>query len=85
MGYQKKVRWTVKQEMFILNNYKSMKDYQMANILGRSLKSVRHKRQRLELEKMSYGRGKLMTPDQVKREHNDDNQETSANENINLS
>ena len=82
MGYKRKIRWTAKQEMFILNNYKKMKDCQMAEILGRSLKSVRHKRQRLELEKMSYGKGVVMTPDQVASHGN--NKENSSNENSSM-
>lgn len=59
--YKKKNRWTYKQEQFIMNNYHEMKDEEMANALGRTLKSVRHKRQRLELEKISAGKGVLMT------------------------
>lgn len=53
----RKDRWTAKQKEFMLLNYKNMKDKDLASLLGRSIKSIRNKRQRLDCEKVSGGRG----------------------------
>ncbi len=62
MAYKRKDRWTAAQIQFILENYRTMKDNEMAFILGRSLKSVRHKRIRLSAEKASNGKGTFGLP-----------------------
>ena len=54
--YKSKPRWTHAQEQFLLDNYGTMKDEDIAVALGRSLKSVRRKREQEELIKLS-GRG----------------------------
>ena len=54
--YSEKNRWTEKQKMFVENNYDKYTDDQLAEMLGRSRKSVRRKRQRLMLRK-ACGRG----------------------------
>ncbi len=51
MGYKKKDRWTHNQEEYIRRNWETMKDEEMAVILGRTFKSVRLKRRRMGLEK----------------------------------
>lgn len=61
MTYKQIFRWTPTQEQFVRDNYKTMKDEQMAVVLGRSKKSVTLKRQRLECEKVGMGKGKFET------------------------
>lgn len=53
MAYQPKRRWPKSQEIFLKDNYGHMKDEQIADILKRSVKSVRRKRERMELPKES--------------------------------
>ena len=57
-GYAEKARWTAKQVNFLVNNWDTMKDQAIADVLGRSLKSVRRKREELELHKQE-GKGKV--------------------------
>lgn len=56
MTYQRKTRWTPSQENIIRDNYHHMTDEQLAAILGRTLKAVRRKRERMGLPKCQ-GRG----------------------------
>lgn len=51
MSYQKKDRWTANQIDFLKQNYESLKDEEISAVVGRSLKSVRLKRQRMGLPK----------------------------------
>jgi hypothetical protein len=53
MSYQRKNRWTESQIMFLKDNHEKMKDEQIAEVLGRTLKAVRLKRARLNLPKAS--------------------------------
>jgi hypothetical protein len=53
MSYNKKNRWTEAQLMFLRDNHEKLKDEQIAEILGRTLKAVRLKRARLLLKKAS--------------------------------
>ena len=55
-GYTPKPRWSQRQKAFLIDNYANMKDEQIAQHIGRSIKSVRRMRERLGLKKMS-GRG----------------------------
>ena len=55
-GYKSKPRWTPTQEHFLVENWDKLTDEQISAALGRSLKSIRRKRQRMELKKKS-GRG----------------------------
>lgn len=55
-GYRAKPRWSARQENFIRENYEKIPDEQIATTLGRTLKSVRRKRERMLLKKES-GRG----------------------------
>lgn len=59
MTYKQVFRWTPTQEQYVRDNYKTMKDEQIAVVLGRTKKSVTLKRQRIECEKTSGGRGKF--------------------------
>lgn len=56
MIYNPRPRWTARQLNYLMDNWDTMKDEDIANTLGRSLKSVRRKRERLALKKAS-GRG----------------------------
>lgn len=49
--YLEKPRWTANQENFIRENWDKMKDYEIAEVIGRSLKSIRRKRERMLLPK----------------------------------
>jgi len=51
MAYKAKPRWTSKQVIFLRENYKKMTDEQIAEVLGKTLKSVRRKREEMELKK----------------------------------
>lgn len=53
MSYQERNRWTEKQKMFLEDNFERYTDEQLAEMIGRSLKSIRRKRQRLTLKKAS--------------------------------
>lgn len=54
--YVQRVKWTARQVNFLAENWDKMSDEQMSVILGRTLKSVRRRRERLELKK-ACGRG----------------------------
>lgn len=56
MAYRPKYRWTAKQVEFLTLNYATMKDETVAEHLGKTLKSIRRKRENLGLKK-SCGRG----------------------------
>lgn len=56
MAYQQKNRWTARQVNYLIENWDTKKDTDIAETLGKTLKSVRRKRERLELKKAS-GRG----------------------------
>lgn len=56
MQYRTKPRWTQKQLNFLVDNWHKMKDEDIATALGRTLKSVRKKREYMELKKKN-GRG----------------------------
>lgn len=56
--YRVKARWTKKQLAFLEENAYKLSDEKMAEMLGRTLKAVRRKRQDMELKKAS-GRGKV--------------------------
>lgn len=51
MSYSERPRWTASQVNFIQENYHKMSDEQIANIIGRTKKSVRRKRERMLLKK----------------------------------
>lgn len=53
MAYKSKPRWGARQENFIRENYEKLADEEIATILGRTLKSVRRKRERMLLKKAS--------------------------------
>ena len=57
MTYKRKERWTANQINFLKDNWKTMNDDEIASVIGRTRKSIRHKRQRLGLEKVGLGRG----------------------------
>jgi hypothetical protein len=57
MAYQPKPRWTNRQEHFVRTNCHKMTDQEIADILGKTLKSVRRKRERMIIPKKS-GRGR---------------------------
>lgn len=52
MPYTPKNRWTAVQINYLMANWKTMKDTEIAEHLSRSLKSVRRRRERLELKKL---------------------------------
>ena len=54
--YKPKPRWTKNQEIFLTENFYKLKDEELAQILGRSLKAVRRKREEMTLAKLN-GRG----------------------------
>lgn len=54
--YEPRPRWTARQMEFLLANWPTMKDEEIADALGKTLKSVRRRRERLELKKL-HGRG----------------------------
>ena len=56
MEYKTKPRWTARQVNFLIENAYSMKDQQIADVLGKTLKSVRRKRERYGMKK-GHGRG----------------------------
>jgi hypothetical protein len=56
MLYQTKPRWTARQVNFLCENWDKMSDEQISEVLGKTLKSIRRKRERLQLKKAS-GRG----------------------------
>lgn len=56
MNYQEKNKWTAAQLNYLISNYQTMKDEEIANALNRTVKSVRQKRARLKLAKVN-GRG----------------------------
>jgi hypothetical protein len=60
-GYRAKPRWTARQEAYVIENYGKMKDEEIANILGKTVKSIRRKRERLHLKK-SGGRPRKEKP-----------------------
>lgn len=62
MQYRTKPRWTQKQVNFLIENWDKMKDEDIAASLGRSLKSVRKKREYMELKKKN-GRGIVAAAD----------------------
>ena len=53
-----KKRWTESQKQFLKNECGTMKDFDVSQSLGRSLKSIREMRRRLGLIKLS-GRGRV--------------------------
>jgi len=55
-GYDQKIRWTANQLKYLRENYNGTSDEKIAEIVGRTAKAVRLKRQRLGLEKEG-GRG----------------------------
>lgn len=63
MLYQEKPRWTARQVNFLNENWDKMSDEQISEVLGKTLKSIRRKRERMQLKKAS-GRGvvKAYTP-----------------------
>lgn len=56
MAYQAKPRWTARQINFLIENAYTMKDEDIAEVLGKTLKSIRRRRERLGMAKVS-GRG----------------------------
>jgi hypothetical protein len=54
--YVPRNKWTSKQVNFLIENWDTMSDEKIADALGRTLKSVRRKRERMQLKKAS-GRG----------------------------
>ncbi len=59
--YKTKPRWTLKQTEYLADNAYILKDEEMASALGKTLKSVRRKRQNLEIKK-GFGRGLVIPP-----------------------
>lgn len=56
MRYQEKRRWTAKQVNFLIENWDTLRDEEIAQTIGKTLKSVRRKRERMLLRK-DLGRG----------------------------
>jgi len=56
MDYKQKPRWTYVQTEYLKTNCDKITDEEIAETLGKTLKSVRRKRQRLGMEKVE-GRG----------------------------
>lgn len=56
MAYIPKPRWTQRQVNFLIDNAYVLKDEEIATILGKTLKSVRRRRERLQIMK-ACGRG----------------------------
>ena len=59
MAYVTKPRWTRAQIIFLEDNAERMTDQQIADRLGRTLLSVRHKRRRLEMVREGAGRSTI--------------------------
>lgn len=57
MSYRSKPRWTWTQEQYLLKNAGTMHDIDIAQALGKTLKSIRRKREELGVRKVQ-GRGK---------------------------
>ncbi len=49
--YKMKLRWSSKQTAFMTEHYEKLTDEQISELLGRTLKSVRRKRERMLLKK----------------------------------
>lgn len=56
LNYRARPRWTLRQTTYLEQNCYSMKDEDIATALGKSLKSIRRKRENMELKK-ACGRG----------------------------
>lgn len=56
MEYREKHRWTAAQENYLRENWHNVRDEDIATRLGKTLKSVRRKRERMLLKKAG-GRG----------------------------
>lgn len=56
MAYIRRAKWTAKQVNFLNENWDTMSDERMSEVLGKTLKSVRRKRERMLLKK-AHGRG----------------------------
>lgn len=69
-NYNRKERWTANQVKFLKENFHNMKDEIIAEVLGRTVKSVRHKRQRLDLDKASAGTGVVISKKEYDRQIN---------------
>jgi hypothetical protein len=54
--YKPKHRWTARQVQFLKENAYTMSDQKIADILGKTLKAIRRRRERLVMPKQS-GRG----------------------------
>lgn len=49
--YKAKARWSKAQELFMRDNWERLTDIQIAQVIGRTLKSIRRKRERMLLKK----------------------------------
>lgn len=56
MSYIRRAKWTAKQVTFLETHWDTMSDEKMADILGKTTKSIRRKRERMLLKK-AQGRG----------------------------
>lgn len=56
MTYKRKPRWTHTQTQFLKDHYDVLKDEQIARMLGKTLKSIRKKRENMGIVK-ECGRG----------------------------
>lgn len=52
--FVQKRRWTHEDETFLSNNWGTRTDKELAGILGRSTKSIRRKREEMELRKVGW-------------------------------
>lgn len=68
--YKEKRRWTARQVNFLVLNWDIMKDEEIAEALGKTVKSVRRKRERMELRKDS-GRGIVRPMSKENKFYND--------------
>lgn len=71
-------KWTSKQVNFLVENWDTMSDEKIADALGRTLKSVRRKRERLQLKK-ACGRGIVASREKYQK---GEVQETVAKEGV---
>ena len=76
MSYKPKTRWTFRQLEFLRQHWDELSDEEIAEALGRTRKSVRRKRFRLNLIK-GNGRGIVIArEEQVKKRQTTENQDT---------
>lgn len=70
--YNPKPRWTARQTNFLIENWDRLKDDEIAEVLGKTQKSIRRKRERLELKK-GFGRGIVIRHSNQQRNASENN------------